>query len=135
MIHVVTGPPAAGKTTYIQNTAHTQDIIIDLDRITTALSGPNTAHHAYTPEQRKTGLEARSAALTWASRNHHRHTYDLWIIHALPSGPDLRRYQRRGWDVITIDPGRETVEARAATERPPEVGELIARWYDQHPQQ
>ncbi|MCX4673010.1 hypothetical protein OG453_41345 [Streptomyces sp. NBC_01381] len=40
MLYVVTGPPAAGKSSWIEAHATARDVVIDLDRITVALSGP-----------------------------------------------------------------------------------------------
>ena len=40
MLYVVTGPPAAGKSAWIQARAKAADVVIDLDRIASALTGP-----------------------------------------------------------------------------------------------
>src|SRR5213596_2588996 len=40
VLYVITGPPAAGKSSWIEARARPTDVVIDLDRITAALSGP-----------------------------------------------------------------------------------------------
>ena len=40
MLYVVTGPPTAGKSSWIEARAKPTDIVIDLDRIALALAGP-----------------------------------------------------------------------------------------------
>lgn len=129
-IHVVIGPPAAGKTTYVQEHATgVGDIIIDLDIIARALM-PMTLDdrtHVYPKHVRHVAIGARKAAIDRATRlttgSH------VWIIHAIPSAEDMDTYRMLRYDIITIDPGRAIVEARVRDDRPQYMQAGVAKWY------
>jgi hypothetical protein len=128
-VRVVTGPPAAGKTTYVREHAHPADIVIDLDRIAHALmpESAGKAGHAYPDHVRHVAIGARSTAIQRATRLSER--VGVWIIHSMPKPDQLTEYQRMGWDVIRIDPGADVVKTRAATERPRAMDQVIDKWY------
>ncbi|MFJ3506037.1 hypothetical protein [Streptomyces luteogriseus] len=44
MLYVITGPSAAGKSSWIDAHAKPEDVVIDLDRITVALTGRGAPH-------------------------------------------------------------------------------------------
>lgn len=125
---VLTGPPASGKTTYVNEHAKPTDVVIDFDAICRALMpvAPEQSH-TYPAHVRWVAVRARKAAVNAATRLKERTT--VWLIHAIPVPDDLADYKRLGWQIITIDPGREVVEARARTMRPPEQMLHVARWY------
>ena len=73
MIHVVTGAPCSGKTTYVHEHAKAGDIIIDFDAIATALGAePYEAEGNIFTAAVKARLAAIDAALTCDG--------DSWII-------------------------------------------------------
>lgn len=129
-IIVVTGPPAAGKSTYVREHAGPADIVIDLDVLARALmANPPESTHVYPPHIRHVAIGARSAAINRATRLAERAT--VWIIHAIPKPEDLAEYRALRWQVLTIDPGRDVVTARAKAQRPPEMLAAVDRWYAQ----
>lgn len=127
-VRVITGPPAAGKSTYARTHAHPADVVIDLDRIAQALmpesSGPI---QVYPDHIRHVAIGARQAAITRATRLSER--VGVWIIHSIPKPDQLAEYGRMGWEVIKIDPGADVVRARAAAERPRTMDDVVDKWY------
>lgn len=129
---VVLGPPAAGKTRHVTENAKPGDIVIDLDRIAGALMpGDVTDKHGYPAYIKNIAIGARSAAIARALRT--RYPCTVWLIHAVPSREQLQQYARLRYRLLTIDPGREVVEARARASRPTDTIKGIARWYHRYP--
>lgn len=127
-IVVVIGPPAAGKTTWVRNTAKPGDVVIDLDAIARALMPhPPEQTHTYPDYVRDIAIGARKAAIVRATRKAIGAT--VYIIHALPHPDTLAEYRALRYKIVTIDPGRTTVEARAHAERPAFMLPHVARWY------
>ena len=128
-VKVVIGPPAAGKSTLVREQAVLGDVVIDLDAIAQALMGGESASsHVYPPHVRHVAIGARKAAIERATRLTERCT--VWLIHAIPTSEQLAEYRGLRYEVITVDPGRPTVELRARTMRPAFMQPQIARWYD-----
>ncbi|MFF5793955.1 HNH endonuclease [Paeniglutamicibacter sp. NPDC012692] len=127
-VKVVIGPPAAGKTTHIEQHSTLNDIMIDLDAIARALMPNQQAHsHVYPVHVRHVAIGARKAAIDRATRLKERCT--VWIIHAVPTPDEIARYQAMRWEVIEIDPGREEVLRRCYADRPDYVMPTVDRWY------
>jgi len=130
-IRVITGPPAAGKTTYVREHAGRFDVVIDMDRIAAAFMHPDTEiTHSYPDYVKSIAQAARRAAIFKATRQRAR--VGVWIIDSIPRPDKLTEYRRYGWEVIELDPGRETVMRRALAERPADSMEGVDRWYAQH---
>jgi hypothetical protein len=126
-VTVVTGPPAAGKTTHIATHAQDQDLVIDLDAIARALMPRPPAHsHDYPEHIRHAAIGARAEAIRRATRIPGIH---VWLIHAMPSPDQLAEYRRRNYTVVTIDPGERVVRDRCARLRPPAALRLVDDWY------
>lgn len=133
MLHLITGPPAAGKTTWMHQHAKPGDITIDYDALATALT-PGSSDLQHTPRHIQTVIKAaRQAAIDTAITMAHQH--DVYVIHAMPSPALLARYQDAGARIITIDPGRDIVLARCKAERPWQMTQAAKQWYDRHAQQ
>ncbi|MHA7293688.1 HNH endonuclease [Arthrobacter sp. HLT1-21] len=127
-IKIVTGPPAAGKTTHVAEHAIAGDVIIDLDKIAAALMpSPPSPEHAYPDYVRHIAIGARKAAIDRATRLSRRIT--VWIIHAIPDPLEVALYKSLHYDVIEIDPGRPTVVERCRTMRPDYTMASVDRWY------
>ncbi|WP_314148229.1 HNH endonuclease [uncultured Leifsonia sp.] len=128
---VVIGPPAGGKTTYVLAHAKPADVVIDMDRIARALMGAEPEQsHEYPDHVRHVAISARKAAIRTATRLRERVT--VWLIHAVPTPQELAEYVGLGWQVITIDPGREVVEQRCRELRPEVMQLHVRRWYAEH---
>ena len=125
-LHVVTGPPAAGKTTYVAEHAKPGDIRIDLDHLANTLAGEDQDNHEHAAHILTVAKAARQAAIDAAIKQ----DCDVWLIHTKPTHKQLNEYQAQGATIHTIDPGKDTVMKRCKQERP--KGSLIAaaKWYD-----
>lgn len=127
-VKVVIGPPAAGKTTHIEQHATPADITIDLDAIARALMPiQHERTNVYPVHVRHVAIGARKAAIDRATRLRERCT--VWIIHAVPTPDEIAKYQAMRWEVIEIDPGREEVLRRCYADRPDYVMPTVDRWY------
>lgn len=144
LVRVITGPPASGKSTYVNQHAHPADVVIDMDKIARALmpdtgvpvqdegatsSSGGAPSHVYPPHVRHVAIGARAAAIQRATRLRER--VGVWIIHSIPSPEQLEEYKRMRWEVIRIDPGEAIVRERAAEQRPAHIMEVVTKWYEQ----
>lgn len=130
MLYVVTGPPASGKTTWVRSKARPDDIVIDLDALAVALSGPGTDGHQYGREVREVAYSARNAAINKVmDRLAKMKGTDVYLIHSQPAEKHLVRYRHYNAKVVTVDPGEAVVRQRARAMRGPGIGAVITRWY------
>lgn len=132
MLYVVTGPPTAGKSTWIAAHARARDIVIDLDRIALALAGPGADDHDHGEVLLKVAHRARYAVIDEAFK--HLDTTDVYLIHTLPGAKARARYKRLGARIVTLDPGREVVMERVRAMRQPGMIAVATRWYRSQPQ-
>ncbi|MFG2855693.1 AAA family ATPase [Streptomyces mirabilis] len=128
MLIVVTGPPAAGKSSWIKAHAKATDIVIDLDLMALAMAGPGADHHAHSDVLMRVVHRARFAALNEAYQ--HLDKVDVYVIHTQPSAKALAKYKRLEARIITVDPGREIVMGRIKAMRQPEMERVVTRWYN-----
>jgi hypothetical protein len=128
VLYVITGPPAAGKSSWIAARAKPTDIVIDLDRITLALSGPGAPQWNQDETLRKVALRARFAAIDEAIK--YRDKTDCYLIHTMPSAKALARYRRLEAKVVAVDPGRDIVMQRVRDMRDPAMTAVATRWYN-----
>ncbi|MEU8713607.1 hypothetical protein [Streptomyces sp. NPDC048663] len=127
MLYVVTGPPAGGKTSWVEAHARPADIVIDLDRITRALAGPGAPQWNQDPVLLKVAHKARYAAMYAAFEV--RDQTDVYLIHTMPSTKSLAQYTRLDAKVVAVDPGRDIVMQRIEAMRDPEMRRVATRWY------
>ncbi|MGV9242625.1 AAA family ATPase [Streptomyces sp. NPDC003710] len=131
MLYVVTGPPAAGKSSWIQAHATARDIVIDLDLITRALSGPGAPAWNQDPLQLRVAHRARYAAMHEAFEL--RDQVDVYLIHTMPSRKALAKYKRLQAKIVTVDPGRDVIMQRIEAMRDPDMQRVATRWYRSRP--
>ncbi|SKW03344.1 hypothetical protein [Mycobacteroides abscessus] len=133
MLFVVVGPPAAGKSTWVRDNSRPGDITIDYDAIACTLTPQDDGPHRHDhPDHVKAVTKAaRQAAIDTALTLVGEH--DVFLIHSTPSPALLTKYRSYGAEVITIDPGQDTVMERARAERPWQLQGAIKRWYEEHP--
>ena len=129
MLYVVTGPPASGKSSWIQAHATARDIVIDLDLIARALSGPGAPQWNQDPTILRIAHKARYAAINEAFELCDK--VDVYLIHTMPSPKHLAKYKRLNAEIIAVDPGRDIVMARIEAMRSPEMTRVATRWYNQ----
>lgn len=129
MIHVVVGPPCAGKSTFVKENRESGDVVVDFDAIAMAL-GADESHDA--PKGiRQAAFAARDSAIAEILEK------DLpgWVIHSRPSAVLIEKYENAGATFHLIDPGMETCLERAATDdRPERTPDVIRAWYDDPPE-
>lgn len=129
MLYVVTGPPAAGKSSWIQAHATARDIVIDLDRITVALTGPGAPQWNHDPIAQRVAQRARYAAIDEACQ--HLDKVDVYLIHTLPNAKWLARYKRLDARIVAVDPGEAIVMQRIEAMRSPTMQAVATKWYRQ----
>ncbi|MCW5252225.1 ATP-binding protein [Streptomyces sp. SHP 1-2] len=127
MLYVVTGPPAAGKTSWIDAHAKPADVVIDLDRITSALTGPGAPQWSQHPLHLRVAHRARYAAIDEACQ--HLDRLDVYLIHTMPSPKHMAKYKRLGARVVVVDPGESVVTKRIEAMRDPAMQRVASRWY------
>ncbi|AEM87078.1 hypothetical protein [Streptomyces violaceusniger] len=131
MLYVVTGPPGAGKSSWIRARAKPTDIVIDMDLLALALAGPGAPDHNHGVVLAKVALRARYAAIDEACQ--HLDQVDVYLIHTMPSPKNLAKYKRLKAKVVTVDPGRDVVMRRIEAMRQPTMKAVATRWYRQRP--
>lgn len=129
MLHIVTGPPAAGKSTFINDNRNTDDVVIDFDQIANVLAGATPGNHEHPQHIKTITRAARKAAIDAALQYAGEH--NVWIIHSTPSPATLQRYEQQGARIHVIDPGKDIVMRRCKTERPATMLKVAAQWYAQ----
>ena len=119
MIHVVTGPPCAGKTTYIKENASAGDLIIDFDALAVAFGAEPYEADGIVLDA---SLKARAEAIKVAKENQ---DADSWIIDT-----NHREKFAEHEDLIELDPGKEVCLERAKQDgRPQRTLDGIEAWY------
>ncbi|MFE9432165.1 AAA family ATPase [Streptomyces sp. NPDC006640] len=128
MLYVVTGPPAAGKSSWIEAHATAKDIVIDLDRITTALTGPGAAQWSQHPLHLRVAHRARYAAMDAAFQLLDQ--LDVYLIHTMPDTKALAKYKRLQARIVVVDPGESIIMNRIEAMRDPAMRRVATRWYN-----
>ncbi|GAA2929768.1 AAA family ATPase [Streptomyces enissocaesilis] len=130
MLYVITGPPAAGKSSWIRAHAKPTDVVIDLDLMALAMAGPGADHHAHGEVLLRVVHRARQAAIREAEQ--HLDQVDVYLIHTMPQGKARARYKRLGARIIVVDPGEQIVRQRVRDMRQPAMEAVVTRWYRDH---
>lgn len=131
MIHVITGPPAAGKTSYVAAHAKSGDITIDFDRLAQSLCAPTELDSTEDwPEHivnltRSVRRSAINAAIVLAGKG----THDTWIVQVELHPWELRDYRELGAKIITLDPGKDIVLERCRADRSAKALTVARAWY------
>lgn len=130
VLTVVTGPPAAGKTTFVAEHAKPGDIRIDLDHIANTLAGEDQDSHEHAAHILTVAKAARQAAIDTAIKQ----DCTVWLIHTKPTTKQLDEYQALGATIHVVDPGKDVVMKRCKSERPKGSLFAAAKWYDKQDQ-
>jgi predicted kinase len=130
VLYVITGPPGAGKSSWIRAHAKPRDIVIDLDLMALAMAGPGADHHHHDPALLRVVHRARQAAIHEAE--HVLDTTDVYLIHTMPQAKARARYKRLGAKIVVVDPGETIVRQRVRDMRQPAMEGVVTRWYRDH---
>lgn len=128
MLYVVTGPPAAGKSSWIEAHAKARDVVIDLDRITVALTGPGAPQWNQGELHLRIAHRARYAAMDEALQ--HLDRLDVYLIHSMPNSKAAAKYKRLKARFVVVDPGQDIVMQRIAAMRSKDMERVATRWYN-----
>lgn len=118
MIHLIVGPPGAGKSTLIQEKASPDDLVVELDKFR-ELAGDDAA-------ARKLRGAVESSASSFKGG-------DVWIARTLSSQADIDAFvERIGVDEVTVlDVPAETAKARVlARDGNEELFPAIDKWFE-----
>lgn len=125
MIHVVIGPPCAGKSTYVKENAKEGELRVDYDELAFCLG--NETRHGAKGLIRKAAFEAREGAIKAALKNP---DAESWIIHTSPTKEHLEAYEKAGAEIIALDVSKEECLARAERDgRPQETIDGINKYF------
>lgn len=128
-VYVITGPPAAGKSTWVSEHAKPGDITIDYDTLAQALSPELASDPVEQPPHVVAVVRAaRDAAINEACAGSYEQR-DVYLVHAMPDRHSMNRYRKHGFEIVTIDPGYEEC-MRRATERTPRQQDVVHDWYE-----
>lgn len=121
MIHVISGAPCSGKSTYIREHAQSGDLIIDLDEVAKAIGTPD--HDYCSTVKKETLAEIRRLLIEDAIAE--KDSVDSWIVDTLLSGS----YPEDA-EVIHLEVDKETAIERAKAEgRPQKTFDAIDKYF------
>lgn len=123
-VHVVMGPPCAGKTTYARANANGSPIV-DLDDIEIQLGGRR--YSEWSPV-RKRALQIRRKQIDALLRSGR----EAWVIDTSPSPEQADRYRSHGAKFHLVNPGIGVCLERAK-QRPSHTSSVILRWFQSPP--
>ena len=121
MLHIVTGAPCAGKTTFVNDHKADGDVVVDLDAIAEALGSSN--RYEYSGGIKKAAFAARDAAISSITED-----VDAWVIHSRPTKEQREAYKNAVFH--DLDPGKAVCIERARKDgRPKKTVEAIESFY------
>lgn len=127
---LVAGPPCAGKNRYISEYADHDDLVLDLDALSEAMSLAGT--YEFIEAHLPIVTEARDAALERLLLGNHK-VRRCWVISTAPERKRRAYYrQRYGARSVVLWWPEETCLLRAMNERPPQWQEYVRRWFDRY---
>lgn len=124
-IILVTGPPCAGKTTYVQQVKADRDLVIDYDAIAVALGSPDS--HAHPKSLVPYIIKARTTLLDRIAQR--QPTTNVWIIACTPTQAE----RTLAHDTVVLATAATLCKERAAQlDRPATWPRLIDEWHATH---
>ena len=133
----IVGPAGAGKSQYIARERTAGDVVIDYTSLWAALTGAQRGPDGKYPERRDDdpSLALMSAVKNFALSQAVERELNGFVTSSARA--DVERLESRtGQQAVTIDPGREVVEARLVDDDTrylsDECRRALARWYGEH---
>lgn len=105
VVVIVAGPPCSGKSTYVREHAAPGDLVVDFDAL--AIEAGSSVSHVHRAEFKEAAGVRVAELLAEVEAGHHPRA---WIIRTTVD-PDL--VDRLGARVVVLNPGRDTLVARA----------------------
>ena len=128
MIHVITGPPCSGKSTYVEEHAMPGELQIDFDKIAKTFGAAQD--HQAKGLAREAAIKARKCAVEIAIKNP---AAESWIISTEISAGQRKAYEEAGAEIVVLNPGmKECLERAERDGRPAETAAEIEEWYKRH---
>lgn len=132
-LHVVVGPPASGKSTFVNNNAAPGIPRWDFDAVASTIAGDQLGHDIPGPVM-DVVLAIRRGLMGWLL-DVETPVPEMWLIHSNPSAPTISRLAQVGAEFHLLDPGVDECIARAQREeRPESTIQAIRTWYDAPPE-
>lgn len=125
-VTLVTGPPCSGKSTYVSERAHAEDVVLDFDQVAQQMGSPARWMHGedymYAANQHMAQAMEQLAAA---------HQVTAWVVRCIPEGNERERIaQALGAKVVLLLPGQREVLLRASRDRRPRgTRSAILGWY------
>lgn len=116
MIHVIIGPPCAGKSTFVKENAKENDLRVDFDLLAECLG--NSKKHEATGLVKEAAFKAREGAIETALKNP---DAESWIIHTSPTKAQMAAYEKAGAEIIALEVSKEECLARAERDGRPQT--------------
>lgn len=128
-IHIVMGPPCAGKTTWIAEQRSDDEPVVDFDALAHALG---SSEHHDPPEA--IGQAAFAARVAAVARIFDGVEADAWVIQSTATAEKIDAWHDQGCEFHLLDPGLDECLRRAEDDDRPEVtADRIRAWYDDPP--
>jgi HNH endonuclease/AAA domain len=127
-LFIVTGPPASGKTTYIQQRRKPEDILICVDTILQSLIPGHTHWHGNPPKQVfNKAIRIRNRLLASLAD---RRMGEAWFIVSAPTQQERQWWQGKlGGEIVHLQPSADECKRRAIQRGTPNAIEGIRQWF------
>lgn len=126
MLHIITGDPLTGKSTFVKKHAKNGDLVIDLDEIARALTITEVSHQ-YPLHIRQLAIIARQAVIARILQSN-LNNLEVWLIHADPNKEQIKRYQLKSAQFHHCTASPQELSERLKT-RTPENQAKIRAYY------